>query len=52
MEAFEWGETKAALNLKKHGISFDDAANALLGVELRIETNYRGRGARSFGLQL
>lgn len=24
---FEWGESKAATNLKKHGISFDEAAS-------------------------
>jgi uncharacterized DUF497 family protein len=28
--AFEWDERKAAANLKKHGVSFDDAKSAFL----------------------
>jgi uncharacterized DUF497 family protein len=28
-ENFEWDEDKARINLKKHGVSFDDAALVL-----------------------
>ncbi len=31
--SFEWDEDKAAKNLKKHGVSFDDAALVLADVE-------------------
>jgi len=30
MNGFEWDEGKAAGNFAKHGISFDEAASALL----------------------
>ncbi|MFN3583950.1 BrnT family toxin [Phenylobacterium sp.] len=36
---FEWDEGKAELNLRKHGISFDDAAYALLGLALTQESS-------------
>ncbi|HMQ58158.1 MAG TPA: BrnT family toxin [Rhizobiaceae bacterium] len=42
MLKFEWDETKARKNLRKHGVSFDDAARALRdmsSVELRSEVD-------------
>ncbi len=27
MQNFEWDESKAALNLRKHGVSFEEAAS-------------------------
>ena len=29
-EGFEWDDSKASVNLDKHGVSFDEAASALL----------------------
>ena len=29
-QRFEWDEVKAAMNVRKHGISFDDAASVFL----------------------
>lgn len=29
-QRFEWDEVKAALNVRKHGVSFDDAASVFL----------------------
>ena len=29
-QRFEWDETKAAQNVRKHGVSFDDAASVFL----------------------
>ena len=40
---FEWDADKAALNLRKHGVSFDDAARVFLDPN-RIET-FDGRDA-------
>jgi uncharacterized DUF497 family protein len=40
---FEWDAGKAAVNLRKHGISFEDAARVFLDPN-RIET-YDGRDA-------
>jgi uncharacterized DUF497 family protein len=40
---FEWDTDKAALNLRKHGVSFDDAARVFLDPN-RIET-FDGRDA-------
>ena len=40
---FEWDASKAAVNLRKHGVSFEDAARVFLDPN-RIET-YDGRGA-------
>ncbi len=34
MDDFEWAPDKAAANLRKHGIGFEDAAQALLGAAL------------------
>ncbi len=42
MDYFEWDEAKAAQNFAKHGISFDDAAIALMGLELRAPTTHPG----------
>ncbi len=42
MHAFEWDAAKAASNLVKHGVSFEDAADALCGLTL---TRSSGRGA-------
>ncbi len=33
---FEWDETKAHSNLKKHGVSFDEASTAFYDSEARI----------------
>jgi uncharacterized DUF497 family protein len=42
---FEWDAGKAAINLRKHGVSFEDAARVFLDPN-RIET-YDGRDAES-----
>ena len=43
MMDFEWDADKAALNLRKHGVSFEDAARVFLDPN-RIET-FDGRDA-------
>ena len=40
---FEWDKNKAAANLRKHGVSFEDAAGVFLDLR-RIET-FDGRDA-------
>lgn len=38
---FEWDDAKAALNLAKHRISFDDAIQIFLDPEVVIVTSFR-----------
>ena len=42
MPLFEWDARKADQNQLKHGISFDDAARALLGLALTAESSRGG----------
>jgi hypothetical protein len=38
MEEFEWDEAKAASNLKKHGIDFEDAISIFEGPVLEVRS--------------
>ena len=45
MDDFEWDPDKAEANLRKHGISFEDAALALIGAALTQQSR-RGEESR------
>ncbi|HBF12526.1 MAG TPA: hypothetical protein DDW49_03915, partial [Deltaproteobacteria bacterium] len=38
---FEWDENKNILNIKKHGISFDEAMRAFLDPERKVRFNMK-----------
>ena len=42
MTTFEWNETKAKLNRRKHGIGFEDAASALMGSAVTKQSPHPG----------
>lgn len=41
-EEFEWDENKALLNMDKHGITFEEAATAVVEPHLEYESNRHG----------
>jgi len=39
MEEFEWGDAKAAANLEKHGVDFEDAIGIFEGPVLEVRSD-------------